>query len=164
MAKELLLYRTFGDTRFSLVKISFNKTSGWEESKIEGQYSEKEGIIELKPVICRIFATSAIGEKWIITRAFECDHLSFKLDKKTSSLAPAFELSGQEEFRPAHSGNSGMVIGKGLVWSQSFRYIGKVGGVATSAGIATPGLLKRSDSVLVFEKLDVATGDIVSIP
>jgi len=134
MLKELTISNTFHGQEFILAKLSFNKTSGWEEFRITGNATDVEGHTELSAVFCRHYVQNNLNDRWVLTRAYECDHLGFRFFPKEKKLKPSFELEGHDVFTHYAQFNLKKIpsisVTSSILWGSRIRYLKRIGSIS----------------------------------
>ncbi|MBE7413547.1 MAG: hypothetical protein L6Q54_05900 [Leptospiraceae bacterium] len=103
--RELYVFKTFHSRKFVLSQINFNETRKWEETRYFGKWSyenEKNDSIRLQAENCSVYATSELGKRWALIRAFDCDHLIFYSKISTDqemTLTPSMNFHASENFQ-----------------------------------------------------------------
>ncbi|WP_246032028.1 hypothetical protein [Leptospira fluminis] len=85
---------------FLISQLTVTEAKNWEETRFEGKLvADPEGKgFRFRPKLCRIFTSKGPGDRWALTRAFECDHFEFLIWKAGPNeirLVPGPE--GEEE-------------------------------------------------------------------
>lgn len=71
-------------------QLTVTESKNWEETRFEGklELDETGKFFRFRPKLCRMFTSKNPGDRWTLTRAYECDHFEFLIWK-----------SGPEEIR-----------------------------------------------------------------
>ncbi|EQA46290.1 hypothetical protein LEP1GSC050_0233 [Leptospira broomii serovar Hurstbridge str. 5399] len=85
---------------FLLSQLSVTESKNWEETRFEGKIvaDPKGRGYRFRPKLCRMFTSKGSGDRWTLTRAYECDHFEFLIWKSGQNqirLIPGPE--GEEE-------------------------------------------------------------------
>ncbi|WP_246052828.1 hypothetical protein [Leptospira semungkisensis] len=67
----------------SISQLTVSEAKNWEEIRFEGKLSIDESgkYFRFRPRLCRIFTSKNPGDRWTLTRAYECDHYEFLIWK-----------------------------------------------------------------------------------
>ncbi|XDD52482.1 hypothetical protein AB3N59_18915 [Leptospira sp. WS92.C1] len=78
--RQLFLNLTRKNSKFIFTQLSVTVSKNREETRIEGNVrTTLRGDLQLIPESCRVFTNRESGNRWILLRAYDCDHLSFFL-------------------------------------------------------------------------------------
>ncbi len=108
-ARELYFFKSYNSNKFVFSQISFNETRKWEETRYSGKWELEDGdfgIANLKAEGCSVYASSELGKKWVLIRAFDCDHLTFRAkihSEKELTLSPTMDFENSETFQRVSS-------------------------------------------------------------
>ncbi|TGK10622.1 hypothetical protein EHO58_01165 [Leptospira selangorensis] len=81
-------------------QLTVSESKNWEETRFEGKLDLDESgkFFRFRPRLCRMFTSKNPGDRWTLTRAYECDHFEFLIWKSGPEdirLTPGPE--GEEE-------------------------------------------------------------------
>ncbi len=64
-------------------QLTVTGSKNWEETRFEGKLNEDVSgkFLRFRPKLCRMFTSKNAGDRWTLTRAYECDHFEFLLWK-----------------------------------------------------------------------------------
>lgn len=85
---------------FEMSQLSVSQNRNWEETRFEGELTSDESgkFLRFRPRLCRIFTSKNPGDRWALTRAFECDHFEFLIWKSgTQELRVSPGPEGEED-------------------------------------------------------------------
>jgi hypothetical protein len=166
------LQLTIQDNKFIFAKLSYNEERKWEETKVLGLIENKKDILELKPEMCTVFSAKKLGERWILIRGFDCDHLQLKLTKNEQEIiiSPSIGITESVTLKSVkqHSKNAigAIVVAEDKktfqVWSLGMRYVKKGASVLINGKPVI--MLETVDSTGSFSSNEfIRKGEIISI-
>ncbi|MGJ4754266.1 hypothetical protein [Leptospira kmetyi] len=91
--RQLFLDTTRKQTKFLFTQLSVTLSKNREETRIEGIVKPASRGLELVPESCRVFTNRESGNRWALVRAYDCDHLSFRIESNEPnriSISPDF--------------------------------------------------------------------------
>ncbi len=160
------------ENKFVFAKLSYNEERKWEETKVLGVIENKNEMFQFKSEMCTVFSAKQLGDKWILIKGFDCDHLQLKLTKNEQEIiiSPSIGITESvtlKQVRQRSENTIGAIVvseDKKIfqVWSLGMRYVKKGASVLINGKPVT--MLETVDSTGKFSSNEpIRKGEIISI-
>ncbi|WP_246050618.1 hypothetical protein [Leptospira langatensis] len=113
--RQVYLNNSISKQEMFISQLTVSEAKNWEEIRFEGKLSvdPSGNYLRFRPRLCRIFTSKNPGDRWTLTRAYECDHYEFLIWKSGNGEmrlvpGPEGEEDGLKLVRPK-SGNSSQI-------------------------------------------------------
>ncbi|WP_448522291.1 hypothetical protein [Schleiferia thermophila] len=82
--RHLHLYKKSEEKSFLLYELSVHPILKYEELRIFGKVEETSSYVKLFVKKCAVYAKKDFEKRWVLIRAYDCDHLVFNLETISS--------------------------------------------------------------------------------
>ncbi|MEM7179671.1 MAG: hypothetical protein AAF518_02080 [Spirochaetota bacterium] len=93
---QLSLWQAWDTKKFRFSELSYHPTRKWTETRYEGNWQQdSKKRVSMQGKLCKRYAADELGNRWILTAVFDCEHLQFhsKEQEFTIEITPGFHLS-----------------------------------------------------------------------